>query len=99
MVQFYIKSNNLFDFPLFSLLSTQLPFTQGSQSSQQQQQTQPNQPQTTQQNQWNQTSIQSRLTVQQQQNPMLNAQLQVISLSEAFFSNRQSMPHFFISFY
>lgn len=48
-------------------------FPQGTQNSQQ---TQPNQPQN-QQQQWNQAAINSRLSVQQQQNPMLNAQLQV----------------------
>lgn len=50
----------------------QPPFPQGTPNSQQ---TQPNQPQNPQQQQWNQAA---RLTVQQQQNPMLNAQLQVI---------------------
>lgn len=48
-------------------------FPQGTQNSQQQ--TQPNQPQNQQQQQWNQSAINSRLSVQQQQNPMLNAQL------------------------
>lgn len=53
----------------------QLPFTQGTPNSQQ---TQPNQPQNPQQQQqqWNQSALNSRLSVQQQQNPMLNAQLQ-----------------------
>lgn len=61
-------------------------FPQGTQNSQQ---TQPNQPQTQQQQsqqqpgqpqQWSQSAINSRLSLQQQQNPMLNAQLQVSGL-------------------
>lgn len=51
----------------------QPPFSQGTPNSQQ---TQPNQPQNPQQQQWSQAA---RLSVQQQQNPMLNAQLQVIT--------------------
>ncbi|XP_055299540.1 putative uncharacterized protein DDB_G0271606 isoform X25 [Sitodiplosis mosellana] len=54
-------------------ISQQQQFSQGNQT--QPQQTQPNQPQTP-QTQWNTSSLQSRLSVQQQQNPMLNAQLQ-----------------------
>lgn len=57
-------------------------FPQGTQNSQQTQQ--PTQPQNQQQQQqWNQSAINSRLSVQQQQNPMLNAQLQVKNASNA----------------
>lgn len=59
-----------------------------------QSQTQPNQPQTPQQQQqqWSQSAIQARLSAQQQQNPMLNAQLQV---SKSFHSSpsMQWAPH------
>lgn len=66
--------------PQFPQNLNQGPLVQNTQNSQQQ--TQPNQPQNQQQQQqqqqqWNQ----SRLSVQQQQNPMLNAQLQVKNTS------------------
>lgn len=72
--------NFLIDEEFFKMHFSRLQITQQQQFSQgnptQPQQTQPNQPQTP-QTQWNASSIQSRLSVQQQQNPMLNAQLQV----------------------
>lgn len=58
----------------------QAPFPQGAPN--QQQQTQPNQPQTQSPQQWTQAQINQRLSAQQQNNPMLNAQLQVISFFE-----------------
>lgn len=53
----------------------QASFPQGAPN--QQQQTQPNQPQAQQTQQWTQAQINQRLSAQQQNNPMLNAQLQV----------------------
>lgn len=60
-------------FSWHQITTQQQQFSQGNQT--QPQQTQPNQPQTP-QPQWNASTLQSRLSVQQQ-NPMLNAQLQV----------------------
>lgn len=73
-------------------LSPRQPQFQGTQNSQQ---TQPNQPQN--QQHWNQSTINSRLSVQQQ-NPMLNAQLQVKNssnapVSAAFFNEPNVTPN------